>query len=114
MARLWQWLAARGRANGKKVAARNSAGAARPARSSAPASRGAAAEQAIGQWQRDGMRGDQDYYHVPGAGNPPDRSADSRRRGVAEAEGQAEAAPQAPREVALLLRHGRACPGHDG
>jgi hypothetical protein len=70
MARLWQWLAARGRANGKKVAARNSAGAARPARSSAPASRGAAAEQAIGQWQRDGMRGDQDYYHVPGAGNP--------------------------------------------
>jgi hypothetical protein len=32
MARLWQWFAARGRANGKKVAAGNSAGAAPPVR----------------------------------------------------------------------------------
>jgi hypothetical protein len=70
MARLWQWFAARGRANGKKVAAGNSAGAAPPVRPSAPASRGAAAEQAAEQWQEDGARADQDYYHVPGAGNP--------------------------------------------
>jgi hypothetical protein len=70
MARLWQWFAARGRANGKKVAAGKSAGAAPPVRPSSFASRGAAAKQAAEQWDEDGERADQDYYHVPGAGNP--------------------------------------------
>jgi hypothetical protein len=31
---------------------------------------GAAAKTAERRWDKDGERGDQDYYHVPGAGNP--------------------------------------------
>lgn len=50
MVRLWQWLT-RGRPGGDGRTTR-------------------AARRADSRWERDGDRGDQDYYHVPGTGNP--------------------------------------------
>jgi hypothetical protein len=70
MVRLWQWLKTRGRANDKPVAEDDTAGAATPVRTPAPHSKAAAVEQAADNWTKDGDRADQDYYHVPGAGNP--------------------------------------------
>jgi hypothetical protein len=57
MVGLWQWFKSRGRAT-------------TPARTSGARSKAAAAEQAAETWAKDGDRADQDYYHVPGAGNP--------------------------------------------
>ncbi len=61
MVRLWRWFRSGGRSDeGGAVAMQNSP----------PSSKAAAAEQAADKWAKDGDRGDQDYYHVPGTGNP--------------------------------------------
>jgi hypothetical protein len=70
MVGLWRWFKTRGRANDKPVAEDETAGATMPARKSDPRSKAAAVEQVADNWVRDGDRADQDYYHVPGAGNP--------------------------------------------
>jgi hypothetical protein len=70
MVRLWQWFKARGQANDKPVSGGRTAGATVPARKSNPGSKAAAVEQVAEDWAKDGERADQDYYHVPGAGNP--------------------------------------------
>jgi hypothetical protein len=70
MVRLWQWFKARGQANEKPVAGDATAGATGPVRKSDPGSKAAALEQVKENWVKDGDRADQDYYHVPGAGNP--------------------------------------------
>ena len=70
MPRLWQWFKARGRANEMPVAEAETAGATVPVRKSDPLSKAVAVEQVADHWAEDGARADQDYYHVPGAGNP--------------------------------------------
>ena len=67
---LWQWFKTRGWANEMPVAEAETAGATVPVRKSDPLSKAAAVEQVADHWAEDGARADQDYYHVPGAGNP--------------------------------------------
>ena len=62
-------MKARGRANDKPVAEDLTAGTTVPVQKSDPRSKAAAVEQVADNWSEDGDRGDQDYYHVPGAGN---------------------------------------------
>ena len=57
MVGLWQWFKSRGRP-------------AVSARTAGPRSKAVAVEQVAENWAEDGDRADQDYYHVPGAGNP--------------------------------------------
>ena len=70
MPRLWQWFKARGRANDLPVSEAETAGATVPVRKSDPRSKAAALEQVAEDWAEDGDRADQDYYHVPGGGDP--------------------------------------------
>ncbi len=59
----------RGRANRKPVGEGNDPDVPVVPPESPPPSTGAAIRKAERRWRKDGDRGDQDYYHIPGAGN---------------------------------------------
>ena len=63
MVRLWRWFKSPGH---QPVGVGANAGATVPG----PPSKAGALEQVAENWAEDGDREDQDYYHVPGAGNP--------------------------------------------
>ena len=67
MVRLWRWFKSPGP---QPVGDGATAGSTVPARTSGPRSKAGALEQVAENWAEDGDRADQDYYHVPGAGNP--------------------------------------------
>jgi hypothetical protein len=69
MVGLWDWFKGRGRANAKPVADDPGNAPAAP-RKPKPRSTKKAVDRAGDDWAKNGDRADQDYYHVPGAGNP--------------------------------------------
>jgi len=79
MAGLWEWFKGRRRANGKLVVGELGAGkplaagdpdAPIASRKTEHRSTEAAIDKATDDWEKNGDRVDQDYYHVAGAGNP--------------------------------------------
>jgi hypothetical protein len=72
MGSLWDWFKSRGRANGEPVAedAQQKRGETVRVRKSGPRHTEAAIDKVERKWAADGDRADQDYYHMPGGGNP--------------------------------------------
>ena len=69
MAGLWDWFKGRGSANAKPVVDDDGNAPAAPP-TPKPRSAAEALDRAEVDWDKNGDRADQDYYHVPGAGNP--------------------------------------------
>lgn len=69
MVGLWQWFKGRERANAKPIADDQGNAPVAP-RKAKPRSTKAAVDRAEDDWAKNSDRADQDYYHVPGAGNP--------------------------------------------
>lgn len=70
MVGLWDWFKARGHANAKPVAGDEASEAPSPPRRATRRNTDAALVRAEDDWEKNGDRADQDYYHVPGGGNP--------------------------------------------
>ncbi len=88
--RLWQFLRPKRQSGVKR-------------RDDAPRSVNAAADKAAESWEKDGDRGDQDYFHVPGGENPDAsdpvklKGRDMPKEGAPGAPGRPASKPKKPR-----------------
>jgi hypothetical protein len=67
--KLWDWFRGVGQANGRPVDD-DEEGALSASRKPGPRPLKATMDRVERKWDKDGNRSDQDYYHIPGAGNP--------------------------------------------
>jgi len=74
MTGLWVWLTEKGKANCKPVRDEELDCESTASREPEPRNTEDAMNRATDKWEEQGDRADQDYYHVPGAGNRADES----------------------------------------